>query len=141
MAKRIVDVAFALGVSLHYTDYLTEEDLKSYGLASIDEDDISPLGASLGSTIMRLLAAEVASNVSPAEIVLPTVALSSSTVVPPWATTQVTAVASSATLVSPLVDGFTLTPRDNLCQLTPHPLSLRTPFLFSSNPSIISLFS
>lgn len=98
MAKRIVDATFALGVSLRCADYLMEEDLKSYGLAPIDENDVSPLHASPNSTIVR----------SPSEVVPPTAAPSLSIVVPPWATAEV--LTTTSTPVSPLVSGFTPKP-------------------------------
>lgn len=62
-----MDVAFALGVSLRYVDYLIEEDLKSYGLAPVKEEDVNPLRASLGPTIMRSPAVKVASSMLPIE--------------------------------------------------------------------------
>lgn len=82
-AKRVIDVAFALGVSLCYIDYLAEEDLRFYRLASINVDDVGPPRTTLGATIMRLPAAKVTSSRSSAKAVPPAVALSSSTFVPP----------------------------------------------------------
>lgn len=38
-ARRVVDVAFALGVSLHSSNYITEEDLRSFRLSPVDDDD------------------------------------------------------------------------------------------------------
>lgn len=49
-AAKVVDDVFSLGVSLRSSDYITEEELRSYGLASIDDDgDDVPSGVpSLG---------------------------------------------------------------------------------------------
>lgn len=45
-AKKVVDDVFALGVSLCSSDYITKEDLRSFRLASIDDDnDTSPSSA------------------------------------------------------------------------------------------------
>lgn len=101
VAKKIVDAALALYVNLRCIDYLAEEDLRSYRLALIDEDNVSPLRASPGPAIAKPPTAEVAPSVSPAA------ALSSSTMVPPWATTEVMVAAS--TPMSPLAGGFTPT--------------------------------
>lgn len=98
MAKRIVDMAFALGVSLRCIDYLTKEDLKSYGLAPIDEDDVSPLHATLGSIVVRPLVAQIESSRSSAEAMLPAANPSSSTFVPSWAPTKVAVVTSTPIL-------------------------------------------
>lgn len=52
-AKRVANAMFALVVSLHCANYFAEEDLESYRLAQIDEDDISlPPAASGPSTMM-----------------------------------------------------------------------------------------
>lgn len=52
--KKIVDTVFALGVSLHSSDYITDEDLRSFRLALIDDDDDTnpPLLVSTSSTGM-----------------------------------------------------------------------------------------
>lgn len=82
IAKKVVDVAFALGVSLCCVDYLAEEDMRSYELALINEDNVSPLRASPGSNEVRPSAAKVVSSVSPAKAIPPAVVPSSSVVVP-----------------------------------------------------------
>lgn len=55
-AKRVVDVMLALGVSLRSSDYLTQEDLKSFRLAPVDdEDDVGlSLVVSSSSTVVPL---------------------------------------------------------------------------------------
>lgn len=60
-----------MGVSLRSSSYITEEDLKSFGLAFIDdEDDVSPPPMVLSSSIVVPLrtVAEVVPNVSPAAL-------------------------------------------------------------------------
>lgn len=53
VAKRAIDAMFALRVSLRSFDYHTEEDLKSFGLAPVDdEDDVGPLPMVLSSSTM-----------------------------------------------------------------------------------------
>lgn len=68
-SKRVVDVVFALGVSLCYNDYLTEEHLKSYRLALIDKDDVSPPHTTPGPTIVTPPATKVVSSGWSAKVV------------------------------------------------------------------------
>lgn len=49
-ARRVVDDIFALGVSLRSSDYITKEDLRSYELAFVDDEnsDGPPVALSSG---------------------------------------------------------------------------------------------
>lgn len=76
---------------------LLEEDLKSYGLSPInDEDNVGPpLMVQSPSTVVPPGAiAEVVLSVSSAEVVQPTAVPSSNTVVPPLATIEVATIIS-----------------------------------------------
>lgn len=109
-SKRVMDAVFTLGVSLRYDDYLTEEDLKSYRLALINEDNISPLYAAPDLTVARPPAAKVASSGSSTEAMQPTVVPSSSTFVPPWVSTEVVAVSRGASLCWSVATGLRKAP-------------------------------
>lgn len=73
---------FTSGVSLYRTDYLTEEDLRSYRLAPIDKEDVSPPYAALSLAMAKAPIAKVALSGLSAGAVSPAIIPSSSTVVP-----------------------------------------------------------
>lgn len=90
-SKRVVEAMFALGVALHWADYLMEGNLRSYGLATIDEENVNPPHTASGSIVARPPAAKVASSGLSIRGTLPDAIPSSSTSMPP----QVSAEAAS----------------------------------------------
>lgn len=77
---------FILGVSLRCADYFCEEDLKSYELTLIDDEDNlgpPPMNLGLSTIVPPRTTVEVARSVLPTKVMLPIAILSSSTMVPP----------------------------------------------------------
>lgn len=55
-----MDEAFTLRISLRRADYLSEGDLKSFGLAPVDKDDVSPPRVAVSLARVKLSVVEVA---------------------------------------------------------------------------------
>lgn len=97
-------VVFALGVSLRRADYLMKKDLKSYGLAPIDEDDVCLPYAATGLTVAGLPAVKVVSSGSSAKVVPPAAIPSLSTFMPP----RVSIRAAATSIVMAMLRGASL---------------------------------
>lgn len=90
-----------MGISFRRTDYLTEGDLRSYGLVPIDDDDVSPSRVVARLARVRLPVVVVVSSRSSFEVAPPTGAHSVSTFVPSQVTPIVRVVTSTSALPAP----------------------------------------
>lgn len=74
-AKKVIDAVFALRVSLHSLDYIIEEDLRSFGLALMDDYKDSNF-LSVVSTLIPVVTLSPKDKVAPTKspAVLPAIA-------------------------------------------------------------------